>query len=364
VISFAGGLPSPATFPVERIRHACNDILASNPSAALQYGPTEGYLPLREWVAERYSNNGVNVSVDQVLITTGSQQGLDLLGKVLIDVDSRVLVETPTYLGALQAFSLAEPQFVSVPSDDDGVIPSQLTPELTAGARFMYCLPNFQNPTGRRLPTQRRHELTRLASDAGVLLLEDDPYGALSYSGQQLPTLFSMNPQGVVHMGSFSKVLAPGLRVGYVIAPEKLHRKLVQAKQAADLHTPSFTQRIVHESLRDGFLDEHIPKIRELYGSQCRVMLNALKEHFPSSVTWNEPQGGMFIWVKLPQRIDSTALLEKAIAQNVAFVPGAPFFANEPQHNTLRLSFVTVPKEKIEEGIARLGKLIVSECAR
>jgi 2-aminoadipate transaminase len=364
VISFAGGLPSPATFPVERIRQACNDILASNPSAALQYGPTEGYLPLREWVAERYSNNGVNVSVDQVLITTGSQQGLDLLGKVLIDVGSRVLVETPTYLGALQAFSLAEPQFVSVPSDDDGVIPSQLTPELTAGARFMYCLPNFQNPTGRRLPTQRRHELTRLASDAGVLLLEDDPYGALSYSGQQLPTLFSMNPQGVVHMGSFSKVLAPGLRVGYVIAPEKLHRKLVQAKQAADLHTPSFTQRIVHESLRDGFLDEHIPKIRELYGSQCRVMLNALKEHFPSSVTWNEPQGGMFIWVKLPQRIDSTALLEKAIAQNVAFVPGAPFFANEPQHNTLRLSFVTVPKEKIEEGIARLGKLIVSECAR
>ena len=364
MISFAGGLPSPATFPVERIRQACNDILASNPSAALQYGPTEGYLPLREWVAERYSQNGVRVSVNQVLITTGSQQGLDLLGKVLIDVESRVLVETPTYLGALQAFSLAEPQFVSVPSDDEGPIPSQLTRELTDGARFMYCLPNFQNPTGRRLPVDRRTQLTRVAADAGLLLLEDDPYGALSYSGEQLPTLFSMNPDGVVHMGSFSKVLAPGLRVGFVIAPEKLHRKLVQAKQAADLHTPSFTQRIVHESLRSNFLDEHIPKIRTLYGSQCRVMLDAMKQHFPKSVTWNEPQGGMFIWVKLPQGVDSTALLEKSIQQNVAFVPGAPFFANEPQANTLRLSFVTVPKEKIEEGIAKLGRLITEECQK
>jgi 2-aminoadipate transaminase len=364
VISFAGGLPSPATFPVERIRQACNDILAKNPSAALQYGPTEGFLPLREWVAERYSRDGVIIDVNQVLITTGSQQGLDLLGKVLVDVGSRVLVETPTYLGALQAFSLAEPEFVSVPSDDQGAIPSELTAELTTDARFMYCLPNFQNPTGRRLPTERRVELSRIAGAAGLLLLEDDPYGALSYSGEQLPTLLSMNPDGVVHMGSFSKVLAPGLRVGYVIAPEKLHRKLVQAKQAADLHTPSFTQRIVHECLRDNFLDHHIPKIRELYAHQCQVMLRALKQHFPASVTWNEPQGGMFIWVKLPQGIDSTALLAQAIALNVAFVPGAPFFANEPQINTLRLSFVTVPEAKIEEGIATLGKLITQECAR
>jgi 2-aminoadipate transaminase len=364
VISFAGGLPSPATFPVERIRQACTDILASNPAAALQYGPTEGYLPLREWVAERYSVDGLRVSVDEVLITTGSQQGLDLLGKVLVDAGSRVLVETPTYLGALQAFSLSEPQFVSVPSDDEGAIPSRLTRELTDGARFMYCLPNFQNPTGRRLPIGRRRELTQVAGEAGVLLLEDDPYGALSYSGEQLPTLLSMNRQGVVHMGSFSKVLAPGLRVGYVIAPEKLLRKLVQAKQAADLHTPSFNQRIVHESIRDGFLDEHIPKIRALYGSQCGAMLDAMKQHFPAEVHWNEPQGGMFIWVKLPAHVDSSLLLEKAIAQNVAFVPGAPFFANEPQVNTLRLSFVTVPKEKIETGIAKLGQLLRMECAR
>jgi 2-aminoadipate transaminase len=359
VISFAGGLPSPATFPVERLRAACTDVLTQAPSPALQYGPTEGYLPLREWIASRYQ-----VSVTNVLVTTGSQQGLDLLGKVLIDPGSRVLVETPTYLGALQAFSLSEPQFVSVASDDDGLIPDVLTPELTDGARFMYCLPNFQNPTGRRLPIERRQQLARIASKIGLLLLEDDPYGALSYSGEQLPTLHSMLPEGVVHMGSFSKVLAPGLRVGYIIAPELLHAKLVQAKQAADLHTPSFTQRIVHEVIKNGFLDEHIPKIRTLYGEQCRVMLEALEEHFPSNVTWNQPAGGMFIWVKLPAHIDATALLEKAIAMNVAFVPGAPFFANEPQTNTLRLSFVTVPKEKLVEGIERLGRLLSIECAR
>ena len=357
VISFAGGLPSAATFPVDRLRAACVDVLTTAPSPALQYGPTEGYLPLREWVAERY-----HVSPSNVLITTGSQQGLDLLGKVLIDPGSCVLVETPTYLGALQAFSLSEPQFASVASDDAGLIPDALTADLLRDARFMYCLPNFQNPTGRRLPIARRQQLARVASDAGLLLLEDDPYGALSYRGEQFPTLLSMNADGVVHMGSFSKVLAPGLRVGYLIAPEALHRKLVQAKQAADLHTPSFNQRIVHEVVKTGFLDEHIPQIRALYGAQCHAMLDAMREHFPAGVEWNQPEGGMFIWVKLPEHVDATALLEKAIAANVAFVPGAPFYANEPQQNTLRLSFVTVPKERIAEGIARLGELLTRAC--
>lgn len=362
VISFAGGLPSPATFPVARLRQCCEEILSGGAAAALQYGPTEGYLPLREWIARRHSTEGVKIDPANVLVTTGSQQGLDLLGKVLIDAGSKVLVETPTYLGALQAFSLAEPDFVSVPSDDAGPVPAQLTPELLAGARFLYCLPNFQNPTGRRIPTERRRELSRIARQAGLLLLEDDPYGALSYAGDPLPTLLSMDPDNVVHMGSFSKVLAPGLRVGYLIAPEKLHRKLVQAKQAADLHTPSFTQRMVYEAVKDGFLDRHIPEIRTLYGSQCRAMLDSLARHFPSNVHWNEPEGGMFIWVKLPAGVDSMALLDKAIAQNVAFVPGAPFYANQPQANTLRLSFVTVPPPKIEEGVARLGKLLREVC--
>jgi 2-aminoadipate transaminase len=364
VISFAGGLPSSATFPVERIRRACDEILTNAPSPALQYGPTEGYMPLREWVVQRHARAGTRITVDQVMITTGSQQALDLLGKVLIDVDSRVLVETPTYLGALQSFSLSEPTFISVPSDDQGPVIAAMTRDLTDGGRFMYCLPNFQNPTGRRMPVARRKELIDVAAKAGLLLVEDDPYGSLSYHGEQLPGLWSMNPDGVVHMGSFSKVFAPGLRVGYIIAPEKLARKLVQAKQAADLHTPSFTQRIVHEVIKDGFLDDHIPQIRQLYASQCRAMLDALQKNFPKGCSWNEPEGGMFIWVRLPQHIDTMQLLDKAIAEEkIAFVPGAPFFANEPQHNTMRLSFVTVPKEKIEDGIARLGKLIARECA-
>lgn len=358
VISFAGGLPSPDTFPVERLRTHTERVFKEMPMAALQYGPTEGYMPLREWIAARHGAAAANV-----LVTTGSQQALDLLGKVLIDTGSRVLVETPTYLGALQAFSLCEPKFESVPSDDEGPLSSELR-ALADGARFMYCLPNFQNPTGRRIPLARREELAAVASRSGLLMLEDDPYGALSYSGDALPTLHSMVPEQVVYMGSFSKVLAPGLRVGYLIAPEPLHRKLVQAKQAADLHTPSFTQRIVHETIKDGFLDRHIPEIRSLYAARCRAMLDAMDRHFPRQLQWNRPEGGMFIWVKLPQGIDSLALLEQAIAANVAFVPGAPFFANDPQTNTLRLSFVTVPPEKIEKGVAILGELLHRELER
>ncbi len=363
VISFAGGLPSPATFPVERIQEACNRILTSAPAPALQYGPTEGYLPLREWIANRHSAMGDRVSAAEVLVTTGSQQALDLLGKTLIDVGTRVLVETPTYLGALQAFSLSEPEFVSVPSDEAGPIPAELSAANPGNARLLYCLPNFQNPTGRRIPLDRRRELTRITSESNLLLVEDDPYGALSYGGDPLPTLHSMQPDTVVYLGSFSKILAPGLRVGYVIAPQTLHRKLVQAKQAADLHTPSFTQRIVHEVVKDDFLDAHIPQIRALYASQCDAMVAALSRHFPASVRWNRPAGGMFIWASLPAGMDSATLLQKAIECNIAFVPGAPFFANEPLHNTMRLSFVTVPPAKIEEGIARLGALIAAECS-
>jgi 2-aminoadipate transaminase len=358
VISFAGGLPSPDTFPVERLRASANAVLESAPSAALQYGPTEGYMALREWIAARYSHGSLRVDPADVLVTTGSQQALDLIGKTLIDAGSRVLVETPTYLGALQAFSLFEPHFISMPSDENGPITSAMSVETLRDARFMYVLPNFQNPTGRRLPLSRRQELAKLAVAAGLLIVEDDPYGALSYSGDALPTLHSMCPQNVIHLGSFSKVLAPGLRVGYLIAPAPLHRKLVQAKQAADLHTPSYTQRIVYETVKDGFLDVQIPRIRELYSQRCGVMLEAMSAYFPPGVRWLRPEGGMFIWVTLPQGMDSMALLDKAIAANVAFVPGAPFFANDPQVNTLRLSFVTVPPEKIRKGIETLGALI------
>ena len=363
VISFAGGLPSPATFPIERMREATEKVLRDAPQAALQYGPTEGFAPLREWVAQRLSARGAAVGPDNVLMVTGSQQGLDLLGKTLIDEGSKVLVETPSYLGALQSFSLFQPAFAAMPSDGQGIDTDALTPELLAGARFMYCLPNFQNPTGRRLPLARRQALVEKAAAAGVPVVEDDPYGELAYDGQQLPSLLSLNPGQGIYMGSFSKVLAPGLRLGYVVAPEPLRAKLVQAKQAADLHTPSFSQRIVYETVKDGFLDAHIPGIRDLYGRQCRHMLEALDRHFPAEVQWTRPEGGMFIWVNLPEGVDATRLLAKAIEQNVAFVPGAPFFASDPQANTLRLSFVTVPAEKIEIGVQKLGALVKAEIA-
>lgn len=363
VISFAGGLPSPATFPIARMREATDKVFDEAPQAALQYGPTEGYTPLREWIAARHSKGGVTIRPSQVLITTGSQQGLDLLGKVLIDEGSKVLVETPSYLGALQAYSLFRPAFSAMASDEQGLIVESLTGEQLQGARFMYCLPNFQNPTGRRLPLERRQALVKKAREAGVPIVEDDPYGELSYEGEQLPSLLSMDPDNVIYMGSFSKVLAPGLRLGYLIAPEALHGKLVQAKQAADLHTPSFSQRIVYEALQGDFLDRHIPEIRKLYASQCELMLSALDRYFPAEAKWNRPAGGMFIWVTLPEGIDTGELLAKAIEQNVAFVPGAPFFATEPQKNTLRLSFVTVPAEKIEQGMKILGALVTAEVA-
>jgi 2-aminoadipate transaminase len=295
------------------------------------------------------------------MITTGSQQALDLIAKVLVEKDRNLLVETPTYLGALQSFSLFEPHFVSVPCDDQGPLPDELSLIAAQRASGFYLLPNFQNPTGRRIGLERRRELVSIAAQRELLLIEDDPYGELSYAGDKLPSLLSMNMQGVVYTGSFSKLLSPGMRVGYVIAPDVVYRKLVQAKQAADLHTPSFTQRIVYEVIKDGFLDQHIPTIRDLYRKQCAAMLGALKEYFPAQAHWNAPQGGMFIWVTLPKKIDCAALLEKAIANNIAFVPGAPFFCGTPENNTMRLSFVTVPVEKIQQGIKRLGELIAEE---
>lgn len=360
IISFAGGLPSPATFPVEHMRAAFDTVLSRQGKVALQYGPTDGYAPLREWIANSLSTDDAKIVPDQVLMVSGSQQGLDLLGKVLIDEGSKVLVETPSYLGALQAFSVYGPQFESVPTDDHGLLPEAVG-QIGQGARLLYALPNFQNPTGRTLSIERRIALVETCARLGLPLIEDDPYGALSYRGEPLPKMLTMNPGGVIYMGSFSKVLTPGIRLGYVVAPVPLVRKLEQAKQAADLHTAQLTQMVVHEAIKDGFLGQHIPTIRKLYSDQCQAMLAAMTEFFPAAATWTKPEGGMFIWVTLPKHIDTMKLLDEAVAQNVAFVPGAPFYANNPEHNTLRLSFVTVPPEKIREGVAKLGKLIAAK---
>ncbi|MES2153222.1 MAG: PLP-dependent aminotransferase family protein [Pseudomonadota bacterium] len=357
IISFAGGLPSPATFPVEHMKTAFDKVLSENGKVALQYGPTDGYAPLREWIANSLSTDGARIAPEQVLMTSGSQQALDLLGKVLIDEGSRVLVETPSYLGALQAFSVYRPEFKSVATDEHGLVPSSIA-AVAEGARMLYALPNFQNPTGRSLSIERRLELVETCARLGLPLIEDDPYGALSYKGEPFPKMLAMNPDGVIYMGSFSKVLTPGIRLGYVVAPLPLIRRLELAKQAADLHTAQLTQMVVYEVIKDGFLAQHIPGIRTLYANQCQAMLDAMAATFPAGVSWTRPEGGMFIWVTLPKHIDAMKLLDQAIAAKVAFVPGAPFYANEPETNTLRLSFVTVPPERIREGIAILARLI------
>ena len=388
IISFAGGLPSTETFPVDAFAEACERVLhghgLESGRAALQYAASEGFAPLREWVA---ASLPWAVDPAQVLITTGSQQGLDLVGKVLIDAGSRVLVETPTYLGALQAFSPMEPVIEGVASDDGGVDVAALLEQLGAGAdhpeslerrrlltldldpvanpqaapRFLYVLPNFQNPTGRSMDLARRQALVDAAARLGLPLVEDNPYGDLWFDQPPPTPLTALNPDGCIYLGSFSKILAPGLRLGFLVAPASVYPKLLQAKQAADLHSPSFNQRVVAEVIKDGFLERHIPTIRALYKRQCHAMLDALKSEMADlDVQWNEPDGGMFLWVRLPEGMNAIELLPKAVEQNVAFVPGSAFYADHADPRTLRLSFVTANVEQIRTGIAALARAIRS----
>ena len=356
IISLAGGLPSPDSFPVEAMRAASERVLRDAPREALQYAASEGYAPLREWVAAQLAAQGLKADASQVLITTGSQQGLDLVGKVLIDPGSGVAVERPTYLGALQAFAPYEPEIVSVECDDDGPIPQAL--EAARGARFLYLLPNFQNPSGRCMSAARRAQVCDAARALGLPIVEDNPYGDLWFDAEPPPPLAARWPEGTVYLGSFSKVLAPGLRLGYVVAPPALFPKLLQAKQAADLHSPGFNQRVVHEVIRDGFLREHVPTIRARYKAQRDAMRAALEKHMPAGCHWNVPVGGMFFWVELPEGVDATAMLPKAVQRGMAYVPGAAFFADHARANTLRLSFVTVSPAQIEQGIAMLAQAI------
>ncbi len=357
VISFAGGLPSDVSFPVPQLKAAFEKVMTDAPQAALQYSTTDGYAPLREWVAAQKSVNGASITPEQVIIVSGSQQALDLIGKVFINEGDKVLVEAPTYLGALQAFDLFFPKYVSLASDADGLDAEQITTEQAAGAKFLYALPNFQNPTGRLMTEARRQALVNKARELNLLVIEDDPYGELWYTSAPPPSLLSRMPERVIQMGSFSKILAPGLRLGYIVAPEEIARKFEQVKQATDLHTATLTQRAVYEVVKDGFLNEHIPTIRTLYHAQAQAMLGALDENMPAGVKWNQPAGGMFLWLELPENMDSEEMLKKALARNVAYVPGTPFYANEPVRNTLRLAFVTVPEEKIRVGVKVLGEV-------
>jgi 2-aminoadipate transaminase len=376
IISFAGGLPAPETFPVEAMKEACARVLTADGRGALQYAASEGHGPLREWVAARMQAQGMDIGADQVLITTGSQQGLDLLAKVLLDKGSR--------LGALQAFTPMEPVFEAVPSEDDGPDLAALADILGAGKdqpesparrrlltldldgdqpaqqpRFMYLIPNFQNPTGRVMSATKRRALMDLALKTGLPLVEDNPYGELWFDQAPPPPLTALCPEAGIYLGSFSKVLAPGLRLGYIIAPRDLYPKLLQAKQAADLHTPTFNQRVVAELIQGDFLDQHIPTIRALYKAQCAAMNTALTRHMAGlDVQWNQPTGGMFLWARLPEGVDTMALLPKAVDAGVAYVPGAAFYADSVDARTMRLSFVTASEAQIDEGVAALARVV------
>jgi len=376
IISFAGGLPSAQTFPVAEFAAACAKVLQSDAPAALQYAASEGFGPLREIVAADLARHsaaaGVPWAVDpaQVLITTGSQQGLDLVAKVLIDAGSRVLVESPTYLGAVSAFIPMEPEVQDIGNDADGIDLADLRAKAKAGngsgsaARFLYVLPNFQNPTGRSMNEAGRAGLSKTAAELGLPLIEDNPYGDLWFDTPPPAPLTARHPDGGIYLGSFSKVLAPGLRLGYLVAPSAVYPKLLQAKQAADLHSPGFNQRVIFEVMQNGFLDRHVPTIRALYKAQRDAMLQALAEAFPAggdpeqTLTWNAPAGGMFLWARLPKGMDAVQLLPHAVARGVAFVPGAPFFAGAADPRTLRLSFVTPSLAEIHRGVAALADAI------
>jgi 2-aminoadipate transaminase len=370
VISFAGGLPAPDVFPTARFQEACGIVLRNYPDQALQYGATEGFEPLREMIARHTARYGVKAQVENVLITSGSQQALDLIGKLLINSGDRVLVEAPTYLGALQAFNIYGAEYLSVPSDDDGLRTDLLETPLRSGPKFMYVLPNFQNPGGTTLSEGRRHELVLMADRYGVPIVEDDPYGQLRYEGEHLPSLVALDRENlrrdtgysignVIYLSTFSKTLAPGLRLGWIVAPPEVIAKLIQLKQGMDLHTSTFTQAVTYEVAKDNFLDEHIKLIRKVYGERRDVMMAALKEYFPAEATWTRPKGGLFLWVTLPPGMSCKKLFDAALKENVAFVPGDPFYAangfSDEGNRHLRLNFSNAKPEQIREGVRRLA---------
>jgi 2-aminoadipate transaminase len=362
IISFAGGMPAPECFPIEAIKKACVRVLDEFGTTALQYGTTEGYLPLREQICRHTNRYGIDITYENVMITSGSQQALDLLGRIFINPGDRVLVESPTYLGALQAWNAYGAEYVAVPSDKEGMITDALEEALRYG-------PNFQNPTGVTLSLERRYRLVELADQYGVPIIEDDPYGQLRFEGDHLPSIVVIDGQyrvnhgncyrgNVIYLSTFSKILSPGIRLAWVVAPPEVIRKLVQAKQGADLHTSTFNQIVAHEVSRDGFLDQHIKYIRKIYRERRDAMLAAMDRFFPPEVDWTQPEGGLFLWGTLPDYLSSKEVLKDALERKVAFVPGDSFYPDENVHNTMRLNFSNATPEMIFEGITRLGEVL------
>jgi 2-aminoadipate transaminase len=368
VISFAGGLPAPDAFPVEEFKQACIKVLDEHGPESLQYGSTDGYRPLREMIARHSARYHITITPENILITSGSQQALDLIGKIFINRGDRILLESPTYIGALQAWNAYGAEYVPVPSDENGMVTDELEAALRSGPKFIYVLPNFQNPTGATIPLERRQKLVDLADKYGVPIIEDDPYGQLRYEGEHLPAVEVLDDQiraqngfysgNVIYLSTFSKTLAPGIRLAWVVAPPEVITKLIQAKQGADLHTSTFNQMVAYEVSRHGFLDQHVAAIRKLYRERRDAMFDALDEHMPEGVKWTHPLGGLFLWATLPKGIDTNDLLKDAVKEKVAFVPGESFHPCGGGENTIRLNFSYCSPEIINEGIGRLGTVI------
>lgn len=359
VISFAGGLPAPELFPVEAVKAAADAALTKFGSQALQYGPSEGAPLLREWVAGEMGRRGIKAVASDVLMTNGSQQVLDLAGKAFLNPGDVVLTENPTYLAAIQAFQTFEAKFVPVPTDQDGLIPEAL-PELIRQHRpkFLYTIPNFQNPTGITLSGPRRQALARLAAEHELVVLEDDPYGRLRYRGTDLPPIKHWDEAGlVIYASTFSKTIAPGLRLGWVVAPPEAFSRMLILKQAADLHTSSFDQLVAYFYLTGNDQESHLGKIRTAYGERYGILDEALRASMPASYTWTKPEGGMFLWVTGPEQLDSMELLQRALKENVAFVPGRDFFPADAGRNFLRLNYSNSTPERLREGVRRLAAL-------
>jgi 2-aminoadipate transaminase len=359
VISFAGGLPAPELFPIRAFEEACSHVLGTAGEKALQYSPTEGFIPLKEALAEKMQKYNVPCEAHNILLTNGSQQALDLLGRIFIGPGDTIVTGKPTYLGALQAFKVYRPKIVGVPVDDKGMQVDVLEEALkTEKPKFIYMLPNFHNPMGVTMTLERRVKLVRLAAEHGVPIIEDDPYGELRFEGEDITPVITLHKENVIYLSTFSKILAPGIRLGWVVAPEVIIKKLVQAKQATDLHTSTFIQMIAHDIVNRGILKAHSKEIKSVYGERRHIMTDSMEEHFPKAVKWTKPEGGLFMWVVTPEKVNTWDLLEKATENKVAFVPGSVFYPDESGLNTMRLNFSNANEDMIREGIKRLGQVL------
>ncbi len=366
VISFAGGLPAPELFPVREFQEACRHVLETDGPTSLQYSPTEGFLPLKEYLADAMSRYGIMVEVENILIVNGSQQGLDLVGKLFVDPEACVVCSRPTYLGALQAWNAYEASYCTVPMDENGTLVDELEAQLKKGTRprFIYELPNFHNPAGNTLSLERRQRVAQLAREYDLVLIEDDPYGELRFEGEDLTPLFRLAPERTLYLSTFSKTLAPGIRLAWITAPKPIIHRLVQAKQGADLHTGTFVQMVANDICQRGILRQHVRRLRQVYRQRRDAMMDAIAEHFPQEVTFTKPLGGLFLWARAPEAINTRDFLLKAVAAKVAYVPGFAFYPGEQGgEHSMRLNFSNASIEMINEGIYRLGRAMKEELA-